>query len=342
MLNNILIDKIKISSDVDIEWFLSLDEVQKVLNEYFPKRAYVIKDSYQKNTIHFTPTRFGNNNFVTDTNVEMPNENELKRLCLRLGLFNLEDKITKQTNISTLHLTKNIILNDKVPLYINNLKSRKYSRLKPITNKSNKTNTSLVLTNLKKDVSEKDYIGDKKILFYDKVQQLQDKAKLDCITLKYGLTDTEIELLPEGAYNAETKELLIKNLNILRVELQYKNAKMANLVRHIENRDNSKHFTLHLFLELLKSGELYKTLEEVYCKELIATVFRNKPSTEAKLNKYERLLLQLTSKVDFSTMISLLEGSEYKQKTCNLLMKLQQAGHNYYDEIYNKLGLSRF
>lgn len=342
MFNNILIDKIKISSDEDIKWLLDLDEIKEALSEYFPKRAYIVKDSYLKNTLQFTPTRFGNNNFVTDTNVEMPNENELRRLFLRLGFFNLEDEITKQINISTLHLTKNIILNDKVPLYINKLKIRKYTRLKPITNKSNKTNTSLVLTNLKKDVSEKDYIGDKKILFYDKVQELQNKAKLDCISLKYGLIDDEIQLLPNGAYNAETRELLLKKLNILRVELQYKNAKMANLVRHIENRDNSKHFTLYLFLQLLDKGKLYSTLEEVYCRELIATVFRDKPNTDVKLNKYERLLQQLISKVDLSTILSILEYGEYNSKTYNLLKKLQKSGCNYYDEIYNKLGFSRF
>lgn len=152
----------------------------------------------------------------------MPTEQELFMLFKELGFYNLPENIYNSFIVSKFHLTKNFYTQNTVPRYIKMLKNRKYrAGLKPIQNTSNVTNTSLILSTLKKNYADKNIVGNKLILFYDKVQELKDKAYLNDINLPVPLPMEDVNILPKRCYNNKPPYLSLNNLHIIRCELQY-------------------------------------------------------------------------------------------------------------------------
>lgn len=344
LFNAILIDKLRFYADDDLFNNVKstdfIKNLEKVMSAYYPNNAFMVDTSRHRISLEFTPTRYRINKEHTDTNLVMPTEEELLNLFSELGFYDLPESIYNGFIVSKFHLTKNFYTQNTVPCYIKMLGNRKYKGgIKPIHNTSNATNTSLILSTLKKDYSLKNIIGNKVILFYDKVQELKDKASLVDIYLRESLLKDDINILPKASYSNNPPYLSLQNLHILRCELQYANSiKLKKISDFIFDTNDSHDFRLGTLLDLLQQGKLYNTLERFYTKELRDNVFFDKPlTTEIKLSKHEKLLAELIKNKSATRLLGMYKGSQ-KASLSRVLRKLQQANNSnpLYVELYNK------
>ena len=346
LFNDLLIDKLRFYiNDTDFsntdrsEFFAN---IENVMSSHYPDNAYRLNTSRQRISLEFTPTRYRTNEGQTDTNLIMPEEQTLFELFKNLGFYKLQKNIYNSFIISKIHLTKNFYTQGTVPRYIEMLKKRKYrAGINPIQNTSNSTNTSLILSTLKKNSTNKNIVGDKVILFYDKVQELRDKASLNDIFLPSPLP-IDRNILPIGAYHNSPPYLSLQHLHILRCELKYANSKkLKNISDFISNTTNSHDLRLATLLDLLKTGKLYNTLERFYTNELRNRVFFNEPITqEVHLSKHEKLLAELikVNKISATRLLGMYKGSQ-KNSLSRVLKKLQMtdSSNKLYVELYRKV-----
>lgn len=352
MHGNLLIDKLgfyapipeltNLGVDVDAQ----LNQMNKCMGKIFPQKAYTLKTSRQKLSLCFTPTRYmKNDEKYTDTNLEMPTEAELYELFVKLGLYNLDDNVIDNYRVSVLHLTKNNYMDNPPIKYINFLSNRQYKkRFKALLHHSSDTNKTLYVTTLTKHFTEKDKVGDRQYLFYDKAQELQDKANIKEVVLRFGLSKEELPLVPSEAYNAGTKTLYLDKVNILRCELQYRyKPKLQNISNFITGKKGKDGFKLKTLLDLLKERKLYETLEKYYIKALQEVIFYQDPviKEKIKLNKYEQMFAELINEEPLPpSFMSIYKNNGFGDSFSNLLKKVQSADINpLYTELYNKLGI---
>ncbi len=345
LFNDLLIDKLRFyinDTDFDINNRAAfLANIEKVMSSHYPDNAYRLNTSRQRISLEFTPTRYRTNEGQTDTNLIMPEEQTLFELFKNLGFYKLQRNIYNSFIISKIHLTKNFYTQGTVPHYIKMLKNRKYrAGIKPIQNTSNVTNTSLILSTLKKDYSDKNIIGNKVILFYDKVQELKDKAALNEIYLREPLPLKDVNILPKGAYSNNPPYLSLNNLHILRCELQYATSvKLKKISDFIFDTKNSHDLRLATLLNLLKEQKLYSTLERFYTNELRNNVFFDEPlNSEVKLSKHEKLLAELIKGKSATRLLGMYKGSP-KNSLSRVLKKLQMADsrNKLYVELYREV-----
>ncbi|MCM1266175.1 MAG: hypothetical protein NC200_08260 [Candidatus Gastranaerophilales bacterium] len=345
LFNSILIDKLRSYADIELFKEINLmdfiSNVKVTMSKYYPQNAFILNTSRNRFSFEFTPTRYRVNNEHTDTNIMMPSEKDLYELFKELGFYDLPDSIYDNFIISKLHLTKNFYTQYSVPRYINMLSNRKYQGgIKPIHNTSNSTNKSLVLSTLKKDCSEKNIVGNKVMLFYDKVQELLDKASLSDIYLREPLSLEDINILPKSAYSGNPPNLLLRNLHILRCELQYANSvKLKKISDFLFNIKNSHDLRFATLLNLLKEQKLYSTLEKFYTNELRNNVFFDEPITrEVKLSKHEKLFAELIKGKSATRLLGMYKGSQ-KESLSRVLKKIQKtdATNSLYYELYRKI-----
>ncbi|RAI14117.1 MAG: hypothetical protein DK841_03255 [Candidatus Melainabacteria bacterium] len=347
LFNDLLIDKLRFyinDTDFDINNRAAfLTNIEKVMSSHYPDNAYRLNTSRQRISLEFTPTRYRTNEGQTDTNLIMLEEQTLFELFENLGFYDLPENIYNSFIISKIHLTKNFYTQGTVPRYIEMLKKRKYrAGINPIQNTSNSTNTSLILSTLKKDSTNKNIVGDKVILFYDKVQELRDKASLNDIFLPSPLSPIDRDILPIGAYHNSQPYLSLQNLHILRCELQYAySKKLKNISDFISNTTNSHDLRLATLLDLLQEENLYNTLERFYTNELRNRVFFNEPITqEVHLSKHEKLLAELikVNKISATRLLGMYKGSQ-KNSLSRVLKKLQMtdSSNKLYVELYRKV-----
>ncbi len=345
LFKDLLIDKLRFYindtdfSNADRSEFIA--NIKNVMSSHYPDNAYRLNTSRQRISLEFTPTRYRTNKGQTDTNLIMPEEQTLFELFENLGFYNLPENIYNSFIISKIHLTKNFYTQNAVPRYIKMLKNRKYrAGIKPIQNTSNVTNTSLILSTLKKDYSDKNIIGNKVILFYDKVQELKDKAALNEIYLREPLPLKDVNILPKGAYSNNPPYLSLNNLHILRCELQYATSvKLKKISDFIFDTKNSHDLRLATLLNLLKEQKLYSTLERFYTNELRNNVFFDKPlNSEVKLSKHEKLLAELIKGKSATRLLGMYKGSP-KNSLSRVLKKLQMADsrNKLYVELYREV-----
>ena len=345
LFNDLLIDKLRFyinDTDFDINNRAAfLTNIEKVMSSHYPDNAYRLNTSRQRISLEFTPTRYRTKEGQTDTNLIMPTEEELYKLFKELGFYNLPENIYNSFVVSKLHLTKNFYTQNAVPRYIKMLKNRKYrAGIKPIQNTSNVTNTSLILSTLKKDYSDKNIIGNKVILFYDKVQELKDKAALNEIYLRDPLPLKDVNILSKGAYSNNPPYLSLNNLHILRCELQYATSvKLKKISDFIFDTKNNHDLRLATLLNLLKEQKLYSTLERFYTNELRNNVFFDEPlNSEVKLSKHEKLLAELIKGKSATRLLGMYKGSP-KNSLSRVLKKLQMADsrNKLYVELYREV-----
>lgn len=345
LFNDLLIDKLRFyinDTDFDINNRAAfLANIEKVMSSHYPDNAYRLNTSRQRISLEFTPTRYRTNEGQTDTNLIMPEEQTLFELFKNLGFYKLQRNIYNSFIISKIHLTKNFYTQGTVPRYIKMLKNRKYrAGIKPIQNTSNVTNTSLILSTLKKDYSDKNIIGNKVILFYDKVQELKDKAALNEIYLREPLPLKDVNILPKGAYSNNPPYLSLNNLHILRCELQYATSvKLKKISDFIFDTKNSHDLRLATLINLLKEQKLYSTLERFYTNESRNNVFFDEPlNSEVKLSKHEKLLAELIKGKSATRLLGMYKGSP-KNSLSRVLKKLQMADsrNKLYVELYREV-----
>lgn len=347
---NILIDKLRINIPIPILEELGINaekhkqDLKNILIKYFlDKKAYSVSTAYGYLRITLTPTRFKPNDraIYTDTNLEMPSEKWLLNLFMKLG-FDKNRRICESANITWIHLTKNIITND-VPLdYITFLADFPLKR-RFISSQisSNARNTTLRLSTPKRDTTKKDIIGDRTFIFYDKTQELLNKAKKDIITLKYPLTDDEIKYISlHGGYKIEKNNILnISGLNLLRCELQYKyKDKLKPLQNFLNPKSNEDSLTMATIFELLSKNELYKKLDEFYTNELQDVVFYRLPNElQPQLTSYKRAFADLISNTDLVTLELLYDDFNMGKIFRNNVLTLKGSNIDLYTELYRKI-----
>ena len=344
LFNALLIDKLRFYIDdkdfnnADSTKFI--ENIKNVMSSYYPDNAYMRDTSRHRLSLEFTPTRYRTKEAQTDTNLIMPTEQELFELFKDLGFYDLPENIYNSFIVSKIDLAKNFYKQYAVPRYIKMLKNRKYrTGIKPIQNTSNVTNTSLILSTLKKNYADKNIVGNKVILFYDKVQELKDKAYLNDIYLPVPLPLEDVSILPKGAYSNNLSCLCLNNLHIIRCELQYATSvKLKKISDFIFNTKGSHELRLATLLNLLKEQNLYSTLEKFYTNELRNNVFFDEPITrEVKLSKYEKLLAELINGKSATRLLGMYKGSQ-KDSLSRVLRKLQMAdkSNSLYAELYRK------
>lgn len=353
MHGNLLIDKLgfyapipelkDLGADVDFQ----LNQMNKCMETFFPQKAYTIKTSRQKLSLCFTPTRYmKNDDKYTDTNLEMPTEDELYELFENLGLYSLPDNVIDKYRVSVLHLTKNNFMENSPIDYINFLANRMYKkRFKSLLYHSSDTNKTLYVTTLAKHFTEKDKVGDRQYLFYDKAQELQDKANIKEVVLRLGLSEEEQALIPSEAYNTETKTLYLEKVNILRCELQYRyKPKLQNISNFITGKKGKDGLKLKTLLDLLKERKLYETLEKYYINTLQEVIFYQEPVIrgDVRLNNYEQMFADLINEAPLPpSLIKIFKNNGFGDSFSNLLKKVHSSDVNpLYIELYQKLGIA--
>ena len=353
MHGNLLIDKLgfyapipelkDLGADVDFQ----LNQMNKCMGKNFPQNAYTIKTSRQKLSLCFTPTRYlKNDEKYTDTNLEMPTEDELYELFENLGLYSLPDNVIDKYRVSVLHLTKNNFMENSPIDYINFLANRMYKkRFKSLLYHSSDTNKTLYVTTLAKHFTEKDKVGDRQYLFYDKAQELQDKANIKEVVLRLGLSKEEQALITSEAYDSKTKTLRLEKVNILRCELQYRyKPKLQNISDFITGKKGKDGLKMKTLLDLLKERKLYETLEGYYLKALQEVIFYQEPviKEKIKLNNYEQMFSELINENPLPTsLMKIFKDNGFGDSFSNLLKKVQSSDISpLYTELYNKLGIA--
>lgn len=346
---NILIDKLRINIPIPTLNELKIDtneykqKVRDILDKHFmSKNAFSVCTAYNYVKITLTPTRFKPkaDGYFTDTNLEMPSEKWLLNLFMKLG-FDKNRRICESANITWIHLTKNIIT-DNVPLdyitFLANfpLKRRFISSLIS----SNGRNTTLRLSTPKRDTTKKDIIGDRTFIFYDKTQELQNKANKGFITPKHKLTDKEIKYISEhgGWYVEQGNYLNISGLNLLRCELQYRyKDKILPLQNFLNPMSKQDSLTIATVIDLLHKKELYTRFDEFYTKELQEIVFYSLPNEPKEhLTSYKKAFADLLDDSDMITLELLYDSLDLGKIFRKNKAELQRSNKDIYTELYNK------
>lgn len=351
---NILIDKLRINiplvvlDEVDINAEIYKQKIKNTLEEYFiNKKAYAVATAYNYLRITLTPTRFkpDDNGYYTDTNLEMPSEEWLLNLFNELGFNNKNRRICESANITWIHLTKNIITNNTPLDYIMFLADfplRKKFIFSLIS--SNGRNTSLRLSTPKRNANWKNIIGDRVFIFYDKTQELQNKANKEIITLKSPLTNDEINYISShGGYKIENNSILnISGLNLLRCELQYRyKDKIKPLKKFLNPNSKVDSLTMATIIDLLQKKELYSKLGKYYTNELKEVVFYKSPDESQKqLTSYKKAFADLVNESDLVTLELLYASLDLGKIFKSNKAVLQSGKNNLYKELYGKLILS--
>ena len=349
LFNTLLIDKLVIRADkalLNTDTETLVNKWQTVMEQHFPSNAYKIKTSRNMVRLIFTPTRYGNNaDGITDTNLIMPLEAELYSLFQELGFYDLDENDLKAFNVAEIHLTMNILVEHLPYLYLKYLKNRNYKGfLAPINEGSN--NNTLILSPLTRTNKEKDFKGTKKYMFYDKVLELIDKANLREVFLRLPLSEKEINMLPDSAYNPNTQALYLEGLNILRTEMQFTGTSSISYITRFLDEEAykaDKHLTLSTLLRLLDNGILYEALVAFYKKELEQKIFYDSPETsKVKLNKYEQLLAELMEKESATYYLAMYKECNYEKSLKELINKIQGVDDNsLYAEMYRQFDLRK-
>ena len=352
LFDTILPDKLKVS--ISIKAFENFDimnfkqRICTALKNHFPDNAFEVK--LTKTTLYFwiTPTRYRtspSDNKHTDTNLIPPTEEELYNLFIEMGLVELTAQNEDSIVVNWLDITKNTLVSKPVSAYIKLLKNRLYKGfLEVIDDSSSAKNTSIVISALKKDCTEKDITGTRKYIFYDKMQQLKDKSSLRSVELRRPLTNKEIQMLPVGSCNETGTFIDFRGIYILRTELQFKqNNKLQYVSQFLTGNKSDTKLKFSTILELLEKRELYAKLDEYFTYTVKTNIFYDNPNNNTRLTSYDRLLLRL---IKNQSKTSLLIMYEFDEKLHNLakavLFKIQSAeasANELYKELYLKLGL---
>lgn len=345
----ILIDKMRVSiplpflQENGIKVEILKQKFLNILAHYFcDRKAYSVTISYGYLRTTLNPARYKPHNKAnyTDTNLEMPSEKWLLDLLKDLGYLE-NKKIAEAANITLIHLTKDIIVQQsphdyiefllKFPLEKNFISSKIYS---------NSTNNTLRISTPKRNNTKKDILGDRVFIFYDKMQELRNKLPKDIITLKEALTENEIKQLNKvGAQHIDNHNISISNLNLLRCELQYRyKEKIEPLLRFLNSEAKSGNLTVAIIIDALSKKELYKKLEQFYKKELQSVVFYKEPQNKFQgFNSYELALADLINDSNITTLELIYDSFGLKKMFhANLKNITKGISNELYNELYSK------
>lgn len=346
---NTLLDKIRITflasilSEIGFKEKDYIETVRETLGNYYPNSAYSVSKSRGEIKITLTPTRFKppHNCGYTDVNLEMPSEKWLLNLLLELGFKNR--RFSETARIVWIHLTKNVIMDKSVPLYKKFLSVHPFAcGFKHTYVYSSEDNATLRLSTQKRNKEKKDINGDRMIIFYDKVQELRDKAHLDSITLKEPLIEDEIALLKshEVYYSKRLRSLDLYNLNLLRCEQQYRYKEKIKPLARFLNGNNKDILSVNTLINLLEEESLYEKLNSFYTQQLKKIIFYNEPNIkEVKpFDSYQRSFFDLIQNADIKELKLIYEACGLSDKFEKILKQFFKFyADDLYAELYQKL-----
>lgn len=279
MLNDIIIDKIKIILPKDKEKAFQLaEDLENTFKWYFPRYSFNLYYRYNYFFIEFNPTRYS---FIygrlkklnsDDLNLQMIPEQILLSLFQKLGL--LKPHILKHLKVTELHIAKNLIVEGNVQCYLDMLvEIEAKNSFEPILFRGNRGN-SIYFARLTSDKNiNKEYTDHILFKFYDKKAEIISKHKAKhkaknhyqnknrTRTLKstrahtFKLMYEEKEKLPRillrepllqyeqdklgRNYNDNGNSVNINDINLFRVELAYKPKRMNDIYKALDGSNLS-------------------------------------------------------------------------------------------------------
>ena len=337
MFGNILIDKfrcyINVNPNDKVQTKCMKTHIEKILSKHYaPDAFYVnISKNYYRLSFEFTPTRYHEtitdneiDSETTDTNLEMPKETELLKLFESLFDNDFFREHVNKCKITKLDLTKNFLMKEAVKGYINKLIKRVYKRrYKAILHSSDTINKTLSITTLASNSEKSDKVGDREIIFYDKVLELKG-YNINTVYLKEPLSEAEKAFIPLGVYC--DKWLNLESLNILRVELQYASSnKLSDVSKFLGFKDSQKGLYFKDFFELLLNGELYEKLDDYYVATLTDIMLLNEPTSDNKLNIYQQIIRDKWDNVWDLQLNSVFKNNGLSKNYRKTLLKVQNT-----------------
>ena len=346
---NILIDKIRITFPVATFSELGyveneyIEKARETLEKYYPYKAYSVSKSRGEIKIILTPTRFKppHNFAYTDVNIEMPSEEWFLNLLMELGFKNR--RFSETARIVWFHLTKNVIVNNPVPLYKEFLSTYPFAQgYKSAYIYSTKDNATLRIATQKHNTEKEDSMGDRMTIFYDKGQELRDKVNLDRITLKEPLTDEEIAVLETHKvyYSKIFRSLDLFNLNLLRCEQQYRYKDKIKPLARFLNKGTNDTLTVSVLIDLLREKSLYEKLNSFYIQQLKKIIFYNEPKVDKvqPSDSYQRSFFDLVQGADVSELKLIYKACGLVDNFNNWIKKsFKYSTGDFYAELYQKL-----
>lgn len=359
MLNDIIIDKLRIAFNINKNRHVfgdldkDLTELKKRLIATFsvclPKDAYRVYKRYDYFHTEFNPAKFLGINTRNDTNLQMIPEKILERLVDAMPFYeNLKD-----LNVVELNLTKNYALKNNTSEYINMLSNIKPANQKHPIKFKRDDGQSVYFSALKRDNSEKEYTGKKLIKFYDKISELKykkDKA-ISHVKLREQLSEEEIDFFA-SKYNRFRRSIDLSDVNLLRLELTYRESKNLKDLAALLNGIKSNSLSIKSLTAHLKNGTLYSNLDDFFKSELRKNIFYNAPAIQVNSDdnskSYNAVLSSLllgnniNVQSEMSYLKNILETANMGTSINKKLKKVSQGLSDYslyielYEEIFNK------
>lgn len=299
MLNDIIIDKLRIAMDVKSENTTMINlggktysefstHVEHILEDIFPKYAFKVYKRYNNIYIEFNPTRI--NTFwlarkdkYDDVNLQMVPQEVLLALFMKIGL--LSEKAARSFKVVELHLAKNFLLESKPSKYINMLANLKSKQVRPVFFR-NFHSTSIYFSNLKINNKDKEYTGTRLIKMYDKIAEIKkkknNKFKISHIRLREKLSEHEAEQLGK-LYDNEHNAVDFHDANLLRIELTYKLSKNLKGISEKLGNGDTNELQLSSLISHLQNNTLYEKLDEFYKDELKDKLFCDDPNNPIEI-----------------------------------------------------------
>lgn len=347
MFGNILIDKLRFSVKRDeiCNPYNAQTKLNDIMSKHFRKNNYTVNFDKCYFRITFTPTLYLDNVSESEgkpiLNLEMMSEEKLLKL-----LRDIYTALEEDAAVTWIDFTKNTLPTLPVFEHIKALSKRQFKypyRVNDCTSQG--SNTSLILSPVKRSKDIKSRNTNRQICFYTKVDEVNNKTKVPFVDNVY-LSDDEIAQIPETNYERATGRLWLNgknSLNILRCEQRYKyTSNIQRITRYLTGSKDEKQLTLSLLIEQLEEGNLYKKLDEFYTNELSKYVFFDDILQEknVKLNKHEEMVKDILVKydnIDIKIFQHLFEEIEYKNQFKYSTKKvLYHITGKYYEELYNK------
>lgn len=377
MLNNVIVDKLRIAlpfgdivkafvkrksdnnnevSEEEIQEELKRikDSLDETLKSHLPTSAYVTSYRHAYLRIEFNPTRYSKSfgEIHDDVNLQMIPEAIFLRLFKAIEA--ISPIIIEKANVVELNLTKNILLNKKVPEYMDMLLNVKSAYgLYPVSI-SSKGSKSIYFSSLAHDYRERDYVGNRLIKFYDKTYQLKFVKGKDLTKLKLreSLTAAEKKQLGER-YSEINNTINLDDANLLRVELTYLYNKQISKIAKFIGGENKTKLDVPLIMDKLQKNELYNLFDDFFEEELKTFIFNNDIRNDITLNKKDQKYTQILPRLSLGEhlniesemyyFLNLLETAGMNINTVNAKLKKINTGiinNKFYCELYKALFLN--
>lgn len=329
MFNKVKIDKLRLVYKKKNVLQENRIEIDNILRQNYPDYSLFNKAGLVLST--FTPTKQKRHGMPDlKHNLQMPSQKQFLE-----PLNHLHPKMW----FSIIHLAKDILLTNSVNDYLLMLAERSYSRIEPELIESE----GIYSLYFKYSHNDDSLNGINFVIkFYNKAEEYYKQHKTYICHLYEALTKDEIKQLGK-AYNPETNTLKLKDLNLLRVEIELQGAdKLSPLTNLLSHKDKER-FTVDLLLNAIRKDSLNNDLEKIFTTILQRTIFNTKETLEtatAEVSKIRKLacelLLESSEFYDYQNVAKEL-GLQNQFSEIGTIIRKVTPNSELYKELCNKL-----